>query len=62
MEVDKTIYGTNEDVPDKLLDIFLSSSPEIRNHMNQQVGAPDSVFHSLIEQSLANRNSSSTIV
>ncbi len=44
MEVSKTIYGTNEDVPDKLLDIFLSSSPGIRNHMNQQVGAPDLVF------------------
>ncbi len=44
MEVNKTIYGNNEDVPDKLLDIFLLSSSGIRNHMNQQVGAPDPVF------------------
>ncbi len=44
MEVNKTIYGHNEDVPDKLLDIFLLSSSGIRNHMNQQVRAPDSVF------------------
>ncbi len=44
MEVNKTIYGTNEDVPDKLLDIFLLSSLGISNHMNQQVGAPDPVF------------------
>jgi hypothetical protein len=34
MEVIKTIYGNNGDVPDKLLDIFLLSSPGIRNHMN----------------------------
>ncbi len=26
------------------LEIFLLSSPGIRNHMNQQVGAPDPVF------------------
>jgi hypothetical protein len=44
MEVNKTIYGNNEDVPDKLLDIFLLSSSGIRNHMNLQVGAPDPVF------------------
>jgi hypothetical protein len=44
MEVNKTIYGTNEDVPDKILDIFLLSSPGIRNHMNQRVGAPDPVL------------------
>ncbi len=34
MEVNKTMYGNNEDVPDKLFDIFLLSSPGIRNHMN----------------------------
>jgi hypothetical protein len=44
MEVNKTIYGNNECVPDKLLDIFLFSSSRIRNHMNQQVEAPDPVF------------------
>jgi hypothetical protein len=44
MEVNKTIYGNNEDVPDKLLEIFLLSSPGIRNHMNWQVRAPDLVF------------------
>jgi hypothetical protein len=44
MEVNKTMYGNNEDVPDKLLVIFLLSSPGIRNHMNWQVGAPDPVF------------------
>jgi hypothetical protein len=38
------MYGNNEGVPDKLLVIFLLSSPGIRNHMNQQVGAPDPVF------------------
>ncbi len=42
--MNKTIYGNNEDVPDKLLDTFLLSSPGIRNHMNQQVGVPDPVF------------------
>jgi hypothetical protein len=41
MEVNKTIYGNNGYVPDKLLDIFLLSSPGIRNHMNRQVVAPD---------------------
>jgi hypothetical protein len=35
MEVNKTMYGNNECVPDKLLDIFLLSIPGIRNHMNQ---------------------------
>jgi hypothetical protein len=35
MEVNKTMYG---------LDIFLLSSPGIRNHMNQQVVAPDLEF------------------
>ncbi len=44
MEVNKIIYGNNECVLDKLLDIFLLSSPGIRNHMNRQVGAPDPVF------------------
>jgi hypothetical protein len=44
MEVNKTMYGNNECVPDKLLEIFLLSCPGIRNHMNWQVVAPDSVF------------------
>ncbi len=44
MEVNMTIYGNNGDVPDILLNMFLSSSPGIRNHMNQQVVAPDPVF------------------
>ncbi len=44
MEVNKTMYGNNECVPGKLLDIFLLSSSGIRNHMNQQVRAPDPVF------------------
>jgi hypothetical protein len=44
MEVNKTIHGNNGDVPDKLLDIFLLSGPEIRNHMNQRVVAPDPEF------------------
>ncbi len=34
MEVNKTMYGNNEAAPDKLLVIFLLSSPGIRNHMN----------------------------
>jgi hypothetical protein len=44
MEVNKTVYGNNEDVPDKLLDIFLLSSFGIRNHMNWHVGSSDIVF------------------
>jgi hypothetical protein len=44
MEVNKTIYGNNGYVPDKLLDNFLLSCPGIRNHMNRQVVAPDPVF------------------
>jgi hypothetical protein len=44
MIVNKTIYGNNGDVPDIFLNMFLSSSPGIRNHMNRQVGAPDPVF------------------
>ncbi len=35
MVANKTIYGNNGDVPDKLLNMFLLSSPGIRNHMNQ---------------------------
>ncbi len=34
MVVNKTIYQNNGDVPDILLNMFLSSSPGIRNHMN----------------------------
>jgi hypothetical protein len=44
MEVNKTIYGNNGYVPDKLLDIFLLSCPGIGNQMNLQVAAPDPVF------------------
>jgi hypothetical protein len=44
MEVKKTMYGNNECVPDKLLEIFLLSCPGIRNHMNRRVVAPDPVF------------------
>jgi hypothetical protein len=44
MVVNKTIYENNGDIPDILLNMFLSSSPGIRNHMNQQVVAPDLVF------------------
>jgi hypothetical protein len=44
MVVNKTIYGNNGDVPDIHLNMFLSSSPGIRNHMNWQVVAPDSVL------------------
>jgi hypothetical protein len=44
MAVNKTIYGNNGDVPDILLNMFLSSNPGIRNHMNRQVGAPDPEF------------------
>jgi hypothetical protein len=35
MVVNKTIYGNNGDVPDILLNMFLLSSPGIRNHMNR---------------------------
>ncbi len=44
MEVNRTICGTNECVPDKRLEIFLLSSLEIRQHMNRQVVAPDPEF------------------
>ncbi len=44
MEVNTTMYGNDECVLNKLLDIFLLSSSGIRNHMNWQVVAPDHVF------------------
>ncbi len=44
MEVNKTTYGNNDCVLDKLFEIFLLSSPGIRNHMNPQVVAPDHIF------------------
>jgi hypothetical protein len=44
MIVNKTVHGNNGDVPDIFLNMFLSSSPEIRNHMNWRVGAPDPEF------------------
>jgi hypothetical protein len=44
MVVNKTIYGNNGNVPDILLNMFFSSNPGIRNHMNWQVGAPDPEF------------------
>ncbi len=44
MELNKTMYGNNECVPDKRLDIFLLSSSGIRNHMNRWVVAPYHVF------------------
>jgi hypothetical protein len=44
VEVNKTMYGNNEDVPEKLLDIFLLTSPGIINHMIWQVGATEPVF------------------
>jgi hypothetical protein len=44
MVVNKTIHGNNGDVPDILLNMFFSSSPGIRNHMNLWVGAPDPVI------------------
>jgi hypothetical protein len=44
MVVNKTIHGNSGDVPDILLNMFLTSSLGIRNHMNLQVGAPDPVF------------------
>ncbi len=44
MVVNKTIYGNNGDVPDILLNMFLLSSPGIRNHMNRQVVAPYPLF------------------
>ncbi len=44
MVVNKTIHGNNGDVPDKLLNMFILSSPGIRNQMNRQVVAPDPEF------------------
>ncbi len=44
MEVNKTMYGNNDCVPDKLSENFLLISPGIQNHMNQQVVAPDPVI------------------
>jgi hypothetical protein len=44
MVVNKTIYENNGDVPDILLNMFLLSSPGIRNLMNLQVGSSDPVF------------------
>ncbi len=44
MVVNKTIHGNNGDVPDILLNMFLSSSQGIRNHMNLQAGASDPVI------------------
>jgi hypothetical protein len=44
MVLNKTIYGNNGDVPDKLLIMFLLISPGFRNHMNRQVVAPDPEF------------------
>jgi hypothetical protein len=44
MVANKTIHRNNGDVPDKILNMFLLSSPGIRNHMNRQVVAPDPEF------------------
>ncbi len=44
MIVNKTLYENNGDVPDIFLNMFISSSPGIRNHTNRQVGAPNSEF------------------
>jgi hypothetical protein len=33
LEENKTMYGSNEDIPRKLMDIFLLGSPGIINHM-----------------------------
>ncbi len=44
VEVKKTMYVYYEDVPDKLMDIFLLRSPRLINHMSWQVGATDPVF------------------
>jgi hypothetical protein len=44
MVVNKTIHGNNGDVPDILLNMFLLSSPGIRNHMNRGEIAPDPEF------------------
>ncbi len=44
IQVNKTIYGNNGYVLDKLLGIFLLSYPRIGNRMNQEVVALDPVF------------------
>jgi hypothetical protein len=44
MVVNKTTYGNNGDILDILLNMFLLSSPGIRNHMNWQVVAPEPEF------------------
>jgi hypothetical protein len=44
VEVNKTMYGNNEDVPRKLMDIFLLGSPGIINHMIWQGGFTNAVF------------------
>jgi hypothetical protein len=44
VEVNKTMYGNNDDVPRKLMDIFLLGSPRIINHMIRQGGFTDPVF------------------
>ncbi len=44
MIVNKTTYGNNGSVPDKLLDLFRLNNPGIRNHMNRQVVASDPEF------------------
>jgi hypothetical protein len=44
VEVNKPMYGNNEDVPRKLMEIFLLGSPGIINHMILQGGFTDPVF------------------
>ncbi len=47
LEVNNTMYGNYEDVPDKLMDIFLLRTPGLINHMIRQVGDTDPVFTQL---------------
>ncbi len=44
VEVNKILYGNNEDIPKKLMDIFLLGSPGIINHMILQGGFTDPLF------------------
>jgi hypothetical protein len=44
VEVYKTMYGNNEDVPDKLMYVFLLRTLGLINQMIWQVGAADPVF------------------
>jgi hypothetical protein len=44
VEVNKTMYENNEDVPRKHMDIFLLGSPGIINHMIRGGGFTDPVF------------------